>query len=210
MDFNRPGVGFLLLFWFIALVLNVGPSYAAPFSYSEGISGDLPADLPVPTVFAFGIGTNVITGSNSVAINVSDDRDSFAFSIPAGTQLTQVTLAFSLVSTPAVLTSATESERFNSGPVGLGGIASLDVNFLGGSPITAFSANLPLGPGTYSIQDFLHGCFPANPNCTWTDTYTWSFTVAANRVTQPWSLLLVLVGLGYLLCWRWRLGTPRM
>ncbi len=206
MHFDRRGSILLLLFWLTALVVSAGPAYAAPFFYSESISGDLTADLPAPTVFPFGIGTNIITGSNSVVIHVSDDRDSFAFSIPSGAQLTQVSLAFSLVSDPPVLTSATESERLNSGPIGLGNIAALDVNFLGGSPITAYTPNLPLGPGTYSIQDFVHGCFPANPNCTWTDTYTWTFTVAAAAVPFPGSLLLVLVGLAGLLCWRWKVS----
>jgi hypothetical protein len=203
MRIDRPPVALLLLSLLTALAGHVSPAQGVPFSYSEGVSGDLKADLPAAAVFPFDIGTNTITGSNSVAIGISDDRDSFAFSIPAGTQLTQVTLAFSLVSNPAVLTSATESERLNNGPVGLGNIAALDVNFLAGSPINAYTANLPLGPGTYSIQDFVHGCFPANPNCTWTDSYTWSFVVTARGIPLPGSLLLVLVGFGGLVCWRW-------
>src|SRR5215813_2435278 len=196
MRFERLVVALLLLFGAGAGAGYASPAHAAPFVYSETISGDLKADLPAAAVFPFDVGTNVITGANSVVIGVSDDRDSLAFSIPAGAQLTQVTLAFSLVSNPAVLTSATESERLNSGPVGLGNIAALDVSFLAGSPINAYSANLPLGPGTYSIQDFVHGCFPANPNCTWTDTYTWSFVVTARGIPLPQNLLLVLVGLG--------------
>jgi hypothetical protein len=203
MRLDRPAVALFLLLWIGAWAGSVSPAYGAPFSYSEGVSGDLTADLPAPVVFSFGIGTNTITGANSVAIGVSDDRDSFAFSIPAGAQLAQVTLAFSLTSNPVILTSATESERLNSGPVGLGNIAALDVNFLAGSPINAYSANLPLGPGTYSIQDFVHGCFPANPNCTWTDNYTWSFVVTARGVPLPGSLLLMLVGFGALVYWRW-------
>jgi hypothetical protein len=86
----------------LSLHLTSTRGNAAPFVYSESVFGDLPSVLPAPTVFAFDLGTNVVSGQKSFP-----DTDSFAFSVPAGTELVSISLAFA--STDFMLSSALPS-----------------------------------------------------------------------------------------------------
>jgi hypothetical protein len=115
---------------------------------------DLEVLCPCSNVFAFDLGINSVSGASFQNTNPSmNDFDSFAFSIPVGMQLTKVTYSFNPTFSGAG--SAAGQICIGSGkcisdpPF----ISDEIVNFMASSPVTLFSA-LPLGSGTYTLQDF--------------------------------------------------------
>jgi len=167
---------------------------AAPFSYSEG--ADLPDLLPAGTVFPFDIGVNTVSGSiHDIPSQTSYDFDSFAFSLPAGSQLSSVMLAFS--TTPIGNTSIALTDfRFcpsnaycYSDPLSTTG----DINLLGASPVSEFGGILPIGAGTYGIEQ---GSMTAPGNGGFTADYTWTFNVSpTSSVPEPETIALLGIGL---------------
>ena len=55
--------------------------------YDESVSGDLPGTTSPLTNFVLGVGTNTVTGRVGTLTGFPFDFDSFAFTVPAGTQL---------------------------------------------------------------------------------------------------------------------------
>ena len=110
------------------------------------MSGDLPCqNPPCATTFAFDVGTNVIKGTVSNAIF---NFDSFSFSIPVGTQLTSITYSWTLSGTPTVTVADT---GYALTPNTSSFAGTEDINLLTEtSPVTLFSATLPVGAGTYA------------------------------------------------------------
>jgi len=165
---------------------------ATPISYSESASGDLGSSLPAPTVFALDVGVNTISGTNAFTTLV-DDRDSFAFSVPAGMQLTSISYSFRSTAAASITNFVRYILDNNNAihvPPFLGDQTvrlGLDV-----SPLVMFASAVPLGAGTYGISDDTHGRDPVG----WTNNYTWSLTVAATatEVPEPASLLLLATG----------------
>jgi hypothetical protein len=110
---------------------------AAPFVYSESVSGDLAADLPVATVFALDVGDNTVSGTLGFGL-----FDSFAFSVPVGTQLTQITFSFVLApgSVGSAGTGNATSWNFSaSRPAG----ASWDIDYTWTLSVAPVSASVP-------------------------------------------------------------------
>lgn len=173
---------------------------AAPITYNESVSGDLQSTCPC-NVFAFDLGINSISGTTFVnAVLPTFDFDSFAFSIPAGMQLTQVTYSFVATFSGAIVTSATDEYLLYQGNTGLPSsqpIGDQSVNFLAGSPVAFFNAPLPLGNGTYTVKDVTK---TVSSNGNWSVAYRWDYTVSA--VPEPGTLTLVCLGLTSLFLFR--------
>jgi hypothetical protein len=185
--------------WFVAssctvfLFVPVIVAGAAPVNYSEFVSGDLiHLGFPLP-VMSFDIGVNTVSGR--FGIDATDtDVDSFAFTVPAGSQLVsgQVTLA-------DFIGDIVESEwEFRSGSANVGGGAMLDL-LAPNSPGLDTLGPVPQGPNVYNITQ--RGFFHTDPPCQ--ADYTFTFVIQSN-VPEPCSAGLILIGAMLLLGWRRR------
>ena len=198
----------LLFSSLLVLILIPQPSFSSPFTYSETDSGDLGDSFPAAAVFSFDVGTNTVSGVSFTFVNTSTgaseiDLDSFAFSIPAGAQLTQIIYSFSAGSIFAIVAQdqflLDNGNALPSSPF----LGDQTVDLFSGTPVTFFAAALPLGPGTYALQDFFHAILgtPGFPGSSWDSFYTWTFTVEAATVPEPASVLFLgagAVALGFL------------
>jgi hypothetical protein len=182
----------------------VRPAHAASFSYSEGT--DLPALLPATSVFGFDIGTNTVGGSTSFnPDSTGADFDSFAFSIPPGTTLAQVSFAFTIQTSAGVNKAETSFALDNDNAFPSGAIvATSTIDLLGSSPFAFAAGALPLGPGTYGLNQLNVGLVGGSLPRSWIANYTWSLTVVAASAPEPGSLFLLASGLAAMAAWRWR------
>jgi hypothetical protein len=145
-------------------LLGSGLSLAAAADWDEGVDGDLSDDPDAPTVLAFSVGANSVTGD---MVSPSDTRDFLTFTIAPGQQLTAL-----LLQQYQDLDTGGPGDRgfhaINDGPTSfvpgpdtaglfLGG-AHLDpapagtdlLVVLGAAPQAGTGFTPPLGPGTYS------------------------------------------------------------
>ena len=76
----------LLGLFFAVVCPFVRSSEAAPFSYSEAVSGDLPTGDTLP-LFTLDIGINTVSGTFGTD-GIDPDFDSFAFKVPRHSELT--------------------------------------------------------------------------------------------------------------------------
>ena len=194
---------------FVLIVVATPPrSDAAPFSYSESASGDLGSNLPAVSVFPFDVGNNTVSGTLSVSAGQDNfDFDSFAFSIPSGTQLTNVGFAFSTTVVGNLQAAAPQFALDNgNAAAALPYLASQAIDFLGSSPVSPFGGALPLGPATYGLTQLSSQRLGLDAG--WTTNYTWTFTVQSspvNTAPEPASLALLATGLaGIVVCLRRR------
>src|SRR4051812_38147432 len=78
----------------LVLLLAARLAYAIPVTYNEGVSGDLGETFPA-TVFTLDVGSNTVSGTTSFGFNgVAFDFDQFAFVVPVGMHVTDITYAF--------------------------------------------------------------------------------------------------------------------
>jgi len=80
----------------LSVLLLLGMSSAAsaaPFTFSEAVSGDLCCIPPLPTVFLLDVGVNTVAGTTHFASDAAD-ADDFAFQVPVGTRLTAISFGF--------------------------------------------------------------------------------------------------------------------
>lgn len=124
---------------------------AAPVSYSEAIDGELPQFSPFNQILALDTGINTITG-HLMWPYLADNNESFLFSVPNGTLLTQI--IFDFRAAPDGITNylqldwgllfptelVTNSPQLNGGSMGLLGTFSL------------WNQQLPLPEGEYAIM----------------------------------------------------------
>lgn len=167
-------------------------AYAAPFLYDESVSGDLPCTSPpCAATFPFDVGTNVIKGTVSNAVF---NFDSFSFSIPAGTQLTSVAYSWSLSGTGPV-TVADTGYALTPNTSSFAGAESINL-VIDTSPVTLFSAALPVGAGIYALHQTNLG---GTGGESWTAVYEIDLQVDTVRIVpEPSSLFLLAVGIGAL------------
>jgi hypothetical protein len=175
----------------VMLVARVG--YATPIAYSEVASGDLPFVSPFMQ-FTLDVGANTIAGENVIATQ-SLDVDSFAFVVPLGMHVSNVTFAFVTTAAPGT-NLAHESYALDLGNPPSTGLKGFSIDLLaGGSPLQAYGSALPLGAGTYSVLNgiFVVGGDPGIDHSATTD-YIWTIDVASDApeaVPEPASLCLL-------------------
>ena len=174
------------------------PAGAAPFTYSEG--ADLSGFPPPFTVFALDVGLNTVSGTieqDFLGQGISD-FDAFAFSVPAGTQLTQFSFSFLTQLLSGTTGAATSFLLVDGNASGSPILGQGNVDFFSTSPVTLFGGpNLPLGPGVYSVKEalqFTSGTGSSPPG--WSSDYTWGLQVVATDSGVPEPATLALLGLG--------------
>jgi len=196
----RTKIGSLLITAVLLLAILAGPPppTAVAFSYSESVSGDLPSVLPTASVFPLNIGANTISGTFSIGRTSPSDFDSFAFSLPVGSQLDSVSFAFATRLEGTIITEADTvfllcpSNDFCANNTGL--LEFVNVNLLDPSPVAAFDSTLPLDTGTFGIpHNELHSNGSFN---SFLVNYTWTFNVRpTSAVPEPGTLALLGLGL---------------
>lgn len=184
--------------WMAAGVLAAAlPVAAAPLSYVESVSGDLPESSGFP-VLMLGAGNNTVSGSQffSAIGGVSGDFDSFRFVVPTGMHLVSVKYAAQMTGTVGTLPSLYVDTFIDDVPV-TKALAHEKVNVLDPSQPLAdsFALGLPLGAGQYLLYEGQLGGIFNNQSANW--NYTWTLAVE-NDVPEPASMALVLPALGTL------------
>ena len=194
---------------------------ATPVHYSESVSGDLG---PIPsTGFLFDVGTNTITGTTHFGVNTpghphfDGDFDSFAFRVPTGDQVADISVGFSTISDNA--DKANVELRFCAGVGDCGSdlLGTQTVNLLGASPVqTNFGVTLPFAAGSYSVISSGLGIAPVDATRaqeSWSADYAWNVDVVS--VPEPGILSMFgvsLIGLAVAIRRRgsqWRVASPK-
>jgi hypothetical protein len=170
------------------------PAHSTPIHYNESTDGDLPETAPFP-VLDLGSGANTISGSSTLTTSstaITDhDFDSFAFTVPAGMQLTSIQYTSQVTS--SVNPGLVQFQEFLDTEPSLVAISSEFIQVVPSDPSAgaSLSSVLPVGPGEYLL---FQGQFEAstNENANW--DYTWTLTV----VPEPSSILMLSTTIGLL------------
>jgi len=174
--------------------------FATPITFSEATSGDLGDTFPA-RLFTLDVGTNTVSGTTSFGVNgIGFDFDNFAFVVPAGTHVADITYAFA-TATNGDMTFHSLGYLLGNGnaqPV-FPSISDLAVYMLSDtSPLHAFGTALPLSAGTYAVEEDVAGGTGFATN------YTWTLNVAADATPEPATLLLLGTGVAAISARRWR------
>jgi hypothetical protein len=186
---------------FLAIVLGLFCSlsevaWAAPVHYDETVNGDLPKMGTLPTL-QFEIGTNTVSGRFGLGPTYPvdpGDFDSFAFTIPVGSQL--VAGQVSLVDVVGEVHSSLWRFRKGSAEFQVGAeLELLEPDSPGEDSLTT----IPLGPGLYNLSHHTLSYMDPSPAEA-------QFTFTFELVPEPTSAaLLLLVGMSTLSFWRRRI-----
>ena len=195
----RSRIRTLQLASLIGLVLFAQVARATPVAYDEAISGDLGGAFPA-TAFTLDVGANTVKGTTHFFTSNSNvDFDQFAIVVPVGMQVTDITYAFQTQTLPGTNTIVANSEyQLDNGnaQAAVPYLANLNINLLGASPVHPFGTGLPLGPGTYAVDQF--SVTSTGSGGGWTADYTWTIDVQSNgaaAVPEPATLCLFGTGL---------------
>jgi len=181
------------------LVASIGLSVAGsadaiPIAYDEAVSGDL-GELIDPSVGTIDIGDNTVSGTHFYLIEEGSlDFDSFRFTVPTGVQVTTISLSWVLFPQQGN-TFAVAGYRFQDLPFGTF-LEPFAIDYHNAaSPLSGFSAVLPVGPGTYRVLSWFVGTITC---CGWVADYTWTITATAGEQSVPEPTTLLLLGTGLL------------
>jgi hypothetical protein len=197
-EFNRvrgpsPDFRYHLAAAFIAsLVTTFGAQWnlasAATLNYIESVDGELPFFATSPFTLPLDLGANTVSGQ-FVAGGLEPDFDSFAFLIPAGSQLISFHVVLADVSGDLI----TADWRVEAGSPD--SFAGTFVGFLlADSPGIGTLPNVPLSPAVYSVTHTSN--LVVDPSAT--ATYTFTFVL----VPEPATSTLLLLGAISALCSR--------
>jgi len=181
-----------------ATLIGMGSAGAAPISYSEAVSGDLPSFTIAP-LGALDTGLNTIQGRTCFTADEScqwGDYDSFRFTLSPGFVVESVSLDFTTTLLSGSSWARTGFELREVEPNLL--LGSDEFNILGPTgSVAVFAGVLPLiDSGQFAIEQ--RSLALTGPG--WFADYTWSIQVA--QVPEPSSLALLvlsLAGLGFTL-----------
>lgn len=173
---------------------------AAPVAFDEAVSGDLVGTLPMGSPLGFDVGINTVHGQMFGTIFGGADVDSFAFTLPSGTQLTGIGFQYAASRNPGT-TRALVRYALSPGDLFIspGTLGNVTFDMLAAAgPAAVFGGALPLGPGTYGISwaSTLLDASGAFVDPGYFADYMWSFAVeSVAAVPEPASLALVATGL---------------
>jgi PEP-CTERM motif len=176
------------------LLFTAGPLVAAPFKYDEAVDGDL-SDINPPH-FLFDAGDNEIRGTAVLFGSGNTQRDSFAFTVPAGMRVTAATtFAANGFEPPSTISNSTWN--LNAGSAAFNGGSLVEAISLNVDPTISVSytvINVPLAAGVYNVS---HQSITGNP--TFTGLLDYVHHIQVELVPEPASLgLLAAAALGLL------------
>jgi hypothetical protein len=157
------------------------------------------AAVPGP-LFALDVGSNTVVGRTSYGVATADqDFDFFRVAIPTGRTLTTVRLRWFAFSSDGALATAAFGPFVLAGEAGArsaSDTARLDFLRAGTGSRDVWTADLPLGAGTYDLAYVIGiGRDEGASGSRWSVGYEWTFTVAAAAVPEPATAALLALGL---------------
>ena len=178
-----------VLAFYLMVVCAVVGAQASPVAYDEQSDGDLTFSSPYPATFVLDVGTNTVSGNSYwTTLNHSfSDRDAYAFTVPAGTNVASITrestVNFGLIPPDARWTLRTGNGVLTEGN-------ELEIAF---AAPTYTSKVVPLPPGDYHFEPTYFGSIFPGPNTPdYRFDYVWTLEVTA--VPEPGALLPACVG----------------
>ncbi len=188
----------------LAAVALFALAYANPVSgafvlHDESVDGDLPSSGSLLPNFVLNVGVNTVKGTTGIPLGGSSDFDSFAFTVPASTQLIagSVTLTDS-AGNGGDFRSASWRLRVGSASYNTGTVLQ---NVSSSSPGTYTFVNMPLSANVYNLSAAGYG-YSSDGGAPKLGDYTFTFTVESlAAVPEPatfliWGLVLAAVPFG--------------
>jgi hypothetical protein len=182
----------------VATLACVTSAQAAPIMFQEAVSGDLPAEGLLPT-FTLDLGVNTVSGTVAYTMfgpgvpRTVVDFDGFAFIVPAGTQVTNV----SVVMTDSIDTKMSvgiwtlyRGSNIAYTPGLFGELLTCTFPFPSPTGPSSCSAQLSSGPLRAQVYNFNSWAVMPRGNSATSD-YTFSLTLSPiATVPEPGSLAL--------------------